>query len=167
TEFDDTKTSVLGDYIPGKLSFDSDEQAIYMAVTDDYSGYMIFVFENGKIAKVDMQSYVTKTNRKRLIGAYSDKATIAEIIYIKEDTEILLTSSNGRMLLLHTGKINSKATKNTQGVAVMTQRKGQMVVSAKMYQDGMLSNPHRYRGRSLPAAGSFPSAEEAGEQLSL
>ncbi|MBQ2676105.1 MAG: topoisomerase IV [Clostridia bacterium] len=166
-EFDDTKTSVLGDYVPSKLQFDSGENAVYMAITEDYSGYMVFVFENGKIAKVDMKSYETKTNRKKLISAYSDKSPICQCLYIKEDCEILLTSTNGRRLLVNTGAIASKTTKNTQGVAVMTQRKGHKVMSAELFTDNMLSSPHRYRTRSLPAAGKLPVAEDEGEQMTL
>jgi DNA gyrase subunit A len=166
-EFDDSKASVMGDFVPSKLEFDAGEGIVYMAVTDDYSGYMIFVFENGKIAKVDMKSYETKTKRKKLVAAYSDKAPLCSAFYIKEDCEILLKSTNGRMLLVHTGAISPKTTKNTQGVAVMTQRKGQHVASAGIYKEGLLAKPHRYRTRSLPAAGSTPAAEEQGEQLTL
>lgn len=167
SDFDDTKASVLGDYVASKLEFDKDESAVYMAVTDDYSGYMIFVFENGKVAKVDMKAYETKTNRKKLIGAYSDKSPLVAALYIKEDTEILISSSNGRRLLVSTAAIASKSTKNTQGVNVMSLKKGHRVISCEAYTEGMLSVPHRYRTRSLPAAGKLPAAEEAGEQLSF
>lgn len=167
SEFDDSKASVLGDYVPSKLGFDNDENAAYMAVTKDYSGYMIFVFQNGKIAKVDMKAYETKTNRKKLISAYSDKSPLCKAFYIHEDTELLLTSSNGRRLLVNTAMIASKTTKNTQGVAAMTIRKGHRVVDAVIYNDEMLENPHRYRTRNLPAAGKLPEAGEEGEQLSF
>ena len=167
SEFDDSKASVLGDYVPSKLGFDNDENAAYMAVTNDYSGYMIFVFQNGKIAKVDMKAYETKTNRKKLISAYSDKSPLCKAFYIHEDAELLLTSSNGRRLLVNTAMIASKTTKNTQGVAAMTIRKGHRVVDAVIYNDEMLENPHRYRTRNLPAAGKLPEAGEEGEQLSF
>ncbi len=166
-EFEDSKASLMGDFVPSKLEFDSGEGTFYMAVTDDYAGYMIFVFENGKIAKVDMKSYETKTKRKKLIAAYSDKSPLAAAFYIREDCELLITSTNGRMLLVHTGAIAPKTTKNTQGVAAMTQRKGQKVASVQLFKDGMLVKPHRHRTRSLPAAGSLPAAEEQGEQLTL
>ncbi|MBQ2392324.1 MAG: topoisomerase IV [Clostridia bacterium] len=167
SDFDDTKASVLGDYVASKLEFDKEESAVYMAVTDDYSGYMIFVFENGKVAKVDMKAYETKTNRKKLIGAYSDKSPLVAALYIKEDAEILVSASNGRRLLVSTAAIAAKSTKNTQGVNVMSLKKGHRVISCETYTEGMLSVPHRYRTRSLPAAGKLPAAEEAGEQLSF
>lgn len=166
-EFDDTKASVLGDYIPSKLGFDKDENAVYMAVTDDYSGYMVFVFKNGKIAKVDMTAYETKTNRKKLISAYSDKSPLVSAFYIKEDVELLLTSSNGRRLLVSTAMIAPKTTKNTQGVAAMTIRKGHRLADAVIFNDDMLKSAHRYRTRNIPAAGKLPAADEDGEQLAL
>jgi len=107
-DFTDTKASVLGEYVPGKLEMAEDEQAVYTAVISDYTGYMIFVFENGKLAKVDMASYATKTNRKKLINAYSNKSPLAQAIYIKEDTELVICSSSGRMLLVNTGAILPK-----------------------------------------------------------
>jgi DNA gyrase subunit A len=166
-DFSDTKASVLGDYIPAKLGMDEGENALYMAVTKDYSGYMLFFFENGKAAKVDMSAYATKTNRKKLIGAYSDKSPVVAIFYVKEDGEFLLTSSQGRMLLFHSGAIQSKTTRSTQGVAVMTLRKGSRVLKVQPYIEDMLKNPNRYR-KNIPAAGSMPSADETeGEQLKL
>ena len=166
-EFDDTKASVLGDYIPSKLEFDKDENAVYMAVTDDYSGYMVFVFKNGKIAKVDMSAYETKTNRKKLISAYSDKSPLVAAFYIREDAELLITSSNGRRLLVNTAMIAPKTTKNTQGVAAMTIRKGHRVANAVIFNEDMLKDSHRYRTRNLPAAGKLPAADEEGEQLAF
>ncbi len=167
SDFGDTKASVLGDYIPAKLGMDEGENAVYMAVTHDYSGYMLFFFENGKAAKVDMSVYATKTNRRKLIGAYSDKAPLVSAFYTAEDGEFLLTSSQGRMLILHTGAIQSKTTRSTQGVAVMTFRKGSRLLKVEKFEEDMLKNPNRYR-KTLPAAGSMPSAEETtGDQLKL
>ncbi len=163
-DFDDSKASVLGDYIPAKLQMDEGERAIYMAYTTDFSGYMLFVFENGKAAKVDMSAYQTKTNRKKLISAYSDKSPIVAAIQLPEDGMVLLTASTGRLLLFHTGQIASKSTKNTQGVQAMSLKKGQRVMSAEPYFDGMLKNEARYK-KKLPAAGSLPNEEEAGEQM--
>ncbi|HEX3039016.1 MAG TPA: hypothetical protein VHP54_01805 [Caproiciproducens sp.] len=146
---------------------DEGENAVYMAVTKDYSGYMLFFFENGKAAKVDLSVYATKTNRKKLIGAYSDKSPITAIFYVREDGEFLLTSSQGRMLLFHSGAIQSKTTRCTQGVAVMTLRKGNRVLKVELYTEDMLKNPNRYR-KNIPATGSMPSADETeGEQLKL
>ena len=167
-DFEDTKASVLGDYVASKLNMDEGETAIYMAPISKYTGYMLFIFENGKVAKVDIKSYETKTNRRKLIKAYSDKSPLAAAVYLPDgDAEILLTSSNSRMLLVHTGALTLKSTKDTQGVAVMTQKRGHRVASVKVYAEGMLANPHRYRTRTLPAAGALPDKEEKGEQLTL
>jgi len=167
SDFSDTKASVLGDYIPAKLGMDEGESTLYMAVTKEYEGYMLFFFENGKVAKVDMSAYATKTNRRKLLGAYCDKSPVVTIAYVTEDCEFLLTSLQGRMLLMHTGAVLSKATRSTQGVVVMTLRKGSRVLKAERYSEDMLSNPNRYR-KNIPAAGSLPNAQETvGEQLKL
>ncbi|MDF2632688.1 MAG: topoisomerase [Caproiciproducens sp.] len=167
SDFSDTKASVLGDYIPAKLGMDEGESTLYMAVTKEYEGYMLFFFENGKAAKVDMSAYATKTNRRKLLGAYCDKSPVVTIAYVTEDCEFLLTSLQGRMLLMHTGAVLSKATRSTQGVVVMTLRKGSRVLKAERYSDDMLSNPNRYR-KNIPATGSLPNAQETvGEQLKL
>ena len=165
-EFDDSKASILGDFIPGKLEFDQGESAIYMAETSDYKGYMIFVFENGKISKVPLSAYETKTNRKKLIKAYCDKYGLHTVFQIKEETELLLKSTNGRMLIVNTAAIPAKITKDNGGVAVMTQKKGQRILEACLY-DGSLSGDHRYRTRNLPAAGSKKPSGEDAEQVTL
>lgn len=167
SDFDDTKASVLGDYVPSKLHMDAGEAAIYMAVTTDYKGYMLFFFENGKLAKVDLAAYETKTNRKKLIKAYCDKFPLAAIRHIKEDGELVVQSTAGRILLLNTGAVAPKTTKDTQGVAVMTLKKGHRLSSVRAYREGEFQKPARYRTRSLPAAGALLSAEDAGEQLTL
>lgn len=164
-DFSDTKASVLGDFIPAKLQFDKDENTVYMAETDDYSGFMIFVFENGKLAKVDMKQYITKTNRKKLINAYSDKSPLISAIYIKEEAKILIENINGRKLIVNTSAINTKTSKNTLGVAVMKLRKGHKVASARQYFDNELENESRYFARTLPSSGKLP--EEAVEQLTF
>ena len=166
-DFDDTKASVLGDYVPSKLHMDAGESAIYMAVTTDYKGYMLFFFENGKLAKVDLSAYETKTNRKKLIKAYCDKFPLAAIRQIREDCELVVQSTAGRILLLNTGAVSPKTTKDTQGVAVMTLKKGHRLASVREYNEGEFQKPARYRTRSLPAAGALLSAEDAGEQLKL
>jgi DNA gyrase subunit A len=167
SDFDVTKISLLGDYVPQRLEMQPDESPIYMAVTNDYKGFMVFFFENGKVAKVAMQSYETKTNRKKLINAYSTKSKVVKAQYIKEDAEFLMTASNRRVLLFNTAAILSKTTKDTQGVSVMTQKKGHRVISVKPYNEGDLSKPHRYRTRTLPAAGAIFNEEEKGDQLTL
>jgi DNA gyrase subunit A len=167
SDFADTKASVLGEYIPAKAQMDENERAVYMAVTHEYDGYMLFFFENGKVAKVDMSAYQTKQNRKKLLNAYSDKSPLTVALYVKEDQEVLLTASSGRMLLFHTGLIQPKTTKNTQGVQAMNLKKGQRLMSVRLYEEGMLKNPNRYK-KNLPALGALPDGEEnTGEQLKL
>lgn len=166
-EFKETKASTLGDYVPAKLNMDEGENSIYAVNTKDYKGYMIFAFENGKIAKVPLSAYETKTNRKKLTGAYGDKSPIADIIYVKEDCEIMLTSSQGRVLLFNTGAIAEKASRSTIGVNILALKKGHRLISAKLYKEGDLAKPSRYRTKTLPAAGSVLSAEDKAEQLSF
>ena len=167
SDFEDTKASALGDFIPSKLEFEKDEKPIYMAVTSDYKGYMLFVFENGKVAKVTMSGYATETNRKKLIKAYSDKSPIVSAMYIEEDTEVVLSSTAGRHLLVNTGAISPKAAKDTAGVNVMTLKKYHKVQEVRLYKEGEFTKPHRYRTKTLPAAGATLSAEDTAEQLSL
>ena len=166
-DFDDTKASVLGDFIPAKLGMEEGENVIYMAVTKDYSGFMIFFFENGKVAKVELSAYETKTNRKKLVKAYSNKSLLAAARFAAEDCELVLQSSAGRLLLLHTGAIAPKSTKDTIGVAVMTLKRGQKLLHVRDYREGEFAKPHRYRTKNLPAAGALLSAEDEGEQLAL
>ena len=166
-DFADTKASVLGEYIPARAQMDEGESAAYMAVTYQYDGFMLFFFENGKVAKVEMSAYQTKQNRKKLLNAYSDKSPLTAALYVREDCEVLLTASSGRMLLFHTGLIAPKATKNTQGVQAMNLKKGQRLLRVQLYEEGMLQNPNRYK-KNLPALGALPEAgESAGEQMKL
>ncbi len=166
-DFEDTKASVLGDYIPAKLGMDEGELAIKMIATKDYKGFVLFGFENGKIAKVPLESYATKTNRKKLTKAYSDKFPISDIAFSKEDKEFVITASSGRMLLLHTGVLNLKTSRATQGVAVLRLKKGHRLFSIEEYQEGRFSRPARYRTKNLPALGALPSADDSSEQLSI
>lgn len=165
--FEDSKASVLGDYIPAKLEMEEGEFPVYMAVTDDYSGYMLFFFENGKVAKIDMKSYQTVTKRKKLIKAFSDKAPVSTIMHIKEDAEIVVVSSAGRHLLINTAVILPKTTKDTIGVGVMTLKKGHRVMSAREYVKGEFTKPHRYMAKNLPAAGALLSADDEAEQITF
>lgn len=167
-DFQDTKASVLGEYVPSKLNMEEGEEIAYIAVFSEYKGYMIFVFENGKIAKVDMSAYETKTNRKKLINAYSDKSVLAAALYLSEDTDIVICGSNERKLLLNTASILPKTTKSTQGVQAMTlKKKSDKVVSVRLYNEGEFEKPYRYRPKNLPAAGALPSASDIGEQLTF
>ncbi len=167
SDFDDTKASVLGDYIPSKLGFDENESVVYMAVIEKYTGFMLFFFENGKVAKVPLSSYETKTKRKKLIGAYYDKSPLVACFRSEEDREYLISSSSGRILLMHSGAIPSKSTRDTQGVSVMTLKKGSVVSGVKIFEETMLENAHRFRTRNLPAAGAIPKDGDLFEQISL
>ncbi len=166
-DFEDTKASVLGDYLPAKLGMDEGENVRYMAVTDAYDGYMLFFFENGRVAKVEMAAYQTKTRRKKLLSAYSDRSPLCQAFYLREEGEFLVTSSGGRVLLVHSGAISPKTTRDTQGVQVMTLKKNAFVQKVAPYQEGMIGNPHRFRTKTLPAAGAIPREGDLGEQLSL
>ncbi|MGN0442291.1 MAG: DNA gyrase subunit A [Acutalibacteraceae bacterium] len=166
-DFADTKASVLGDYIPAKLGMDEGEQAIEMIVTKDYKGILLFAFDNGKVAKLSLDLYATKTNRKKLTGAYSDKSPLSDIALTQEEGEFVLTASSGRMLLFNTALLTLKSTRSTQGVSVMRLKKGQRVMKIEPYADGQFDKPSRYRSKTLPALGAFPAPEDEAKQLSL
>ena len=168
SDFSDTKTSVLGDYVAAKLGMDEGENAVYLVATKDYKGLLLFAFENGKAAKVPLEAYATKTNRKKLTGAYSDKAPMTAMLWLDEDKEVLFSASSGRMLLIHTGVLALKATRTTQGMAVIKLKKGQQLIGVRAYAEGTFVKPQRYRTRSLPGLGALPTGEDKGEeQLSL
>ena len=166
-DFPDTKASVLGDYVASRLGFEEGETAVAMVVTADYSGYLLFFFENGKAAKVELSAYATKTNRRRLVGAYSDKSPLVAVLHVPEDREFLLTSTSGRRLLVHTGAIAAKTTRSTQGVQVMTLKGQHRLKDVVPFAEDMVTKPNRYRTKSLPAAGAIPLPEDIGEQLTL
>ncbi|MCQ2405307.1 MAG: DNA topoisomerase (ATP-hydrolyzing) subunit A [Clostridia bacterium] len=166
-DFADTKASVLGDFVATKLSFDAGETAIHMVATTDFAGYLLFFFENGKVAKVPLSAYDTKSNRKKLVGAYSDKSPLVAIYHIKEDGEFLLSSTSGRRLLLHSGALSPKTTRNTQGVQVMTLKGAHRVEAVVPFEEGMVAKPARYRTKNIPAAGATLAAEDVGEQLTF
>ncbi|MBE6841175.1 MAG: topoisomerase IV, partial [Ruminococcus sp.] len=162
--FDDTKASLMGDYIPAKLSFDSEESLKAMIPTTDYEGYVMFFFENGKAAKVPLKAYETKTNRKKLANAYSSKSPLVRILYISEDCEILLRSSKGNALLFNTAMILPKSTRDSQGVQVITLRAKAVLESAEIVTDN-LSELEKYRSKNIPAAGK--PAKELGDSNQL
>lgn len=166
-DFDDTKASVLGDYVAAKLEMEEGELPVYMAVTSDYSGYMMFFFENGKAAKVSLDAYRTVTKRKKLIKAFSDKSPVAAVMQLAADEEIVVISSAGRHLLLNTAVILPKTTKDTIGVGVMTLKKGQRLMNARKYREGEFAKAYRYRAKNLPAAGALLSSEDEAEQMTF
>ena len=166
-DFADSKASQLGTFVASKLEMESNEKVIYICVIHEYKGYMIFAFENGKVAKVDISAYQTKTNRKKLINAYSAKCPLSCIEYIENDSEIVLCSSNGRMLILNTGALTPKTTKDTIGVSVMTQKKNCRLESMHFYQEGEFEKAWRFRTKNLPAAGAVPGPADNTDQMSF
>ena len=168
SEFGETKASALGDYLPAKLGMDEGENVIYLTLAGDYSGFMLFLFENGKAAKVPLSAYATTSNRRRLTGAYSDKAPLTAMLALREDTELALYTSEPRCLLMHTASLTPKTTRSTQGVAVMTIKPKYRLERVAPAAETGITNPARYRTRTLPAAGALLKAEDSDEkQLEL
>ena len=168
SDFDDAKASVLGDYLPTKLGMDPEERVVWACIPGDYSGQLLFVFANGKIARVDLSAYQTQTRRKKLTGAYSDKAPLVSAFLLREDRELAVYSSDGRCMIFHTALLTPKTTRTTQGVNVMTLKAKRVVERAVPLEETTIVNPARYRARSLPVAGALLKEEDRGEkQLSL
>lgn len=163
-ELEDGKVAQMGIFVPGRLGMDEGETILDMVLTADYSGHMLFFFANGKCAKIPLSAYATKQNRRKLLRAYSDKAPLALIHYLPEETELAIRTSAGRMLLVGTAQIPEKTTRDSQGVAVVTLKKNQNITSAVPAESLALENPHRYQVRSLPAAGALLRPEDEGEQ---
>ena len=163
-ELEDGKVAQMGIFVPGRLGMDEGETILDMVLTADYSGHMLFFFAHGKCAKIPLSAYATKQNRRKLLRAYSDKAPLALIHYLPEETELAIRTSAGRMLLVGTAQIPEKTTRDSQGVAVVTLKKNQNITSAVPAESLALENPHRYRVRSLPAAGALLRPEDEGEQ---
>ena len=167
-EFEDSKASVLGDYLPAKLKMEDGEIVIYALLPGDYSGSLLFLYENGKAARIELAAYQTASNRRKLTGAYSDKAPLAAILRLTEDGEVAVCSDEPRCLILHTALLAPKTTRTSQGVAVMTLKKNRRLTEAKFLAETAIQNPARYRVRSLPAAGALLKGEDNGEkQLTL
>lgn len=153
--FEDSKASLLGDYIPAKLGFDEGEFVVSVILTNDYSGMLLFVYENGKVAKVPLQSYATKTNRKKLANAYSDKSPLVTAFPLPEEQNVLLRSSGNRALLFQTEELLPKTARNTQGVQVMTLKGKQVVLSAELLTAEQAEERKRYQAKTLPALGAL------------
>ena len=154
-DFEDTKASALGDFVPAKLSMEADETVVSMAVTTDYSGYMAFFFENGRVSKVPLEAYKTVTNRKRLINAYCEKFPLVYSKQVQEDREFAMTASNNKVVIVNTALVPSKAAKNTQGVIVFTQKSKNTVVSVCPVETSGIVKTDYYRAKSIPAVGHF------------
>lgn len=165
--FEDTKASALGDFIPAKLGFDEGENVISMIVTLDYSEQLLFVFDNGKAAKVPVLSYETKTNRKKLANAYSSKSQLVKILVLKDNADIVIKSTNGRVILFNTAMILPKTTRDTIGVQAMTLKSNSTVETAFIPTEDNLESVSKYRVKTIPAAGSFGKDLEDPDQLTL
>ena len=166
-EFDDTKASVLGDYLPQKLDMEDGEVPIFMLLPGDYSGNLVYVFETGKIAKIELSAYETKSNRKKLTGAYFSKSPLVAVFHTTPDAELALYTQS-RILIVNTAQLQSKTTRSAQGVAVMTLKKNQQVTRACLLSESGIENVARYRTRTLPAAGALIKEEDAPDkQMSL
>ena len=168
SDFDDTKASALGDYLPAKLGMDEGESVVYMVLPGDYRGWMLFFFENGKAAKVELSAYRTTSNRRKLTGAYSDKSPLRTALCLRGDCELAVYSTEPRVLVFSTALLGSKTTRATQGVAVLTLKKKFTLDYACPAEATGIANLARYRARSLPAVGALLKAEDSDEkQISL
>ncbi len=167
-DFADGKASLLGDYLPTKLGMDEEEKVIDLVLPGDYSGHVLFFFENGKCARVSLSAYATTSNRRKLTGAYSDKSPLAALVPLTEDRELALISTEPRALLLHTALLAPKTTRATQGVAVMNMKPRYHLDRVCTPEESGITNLARYRVRSIPAAGALLREEDQGrEQMSL
>ena len=164
SDFDDSKASVLGDYLPGKLGFDEGESVLDVVSAGDYSGWILFVFENGKAAKVERSAYATKSNRRKLTGAFSDKSPVKAVIPLPEETEVAVYATDGRALVFSSALLSAKTTRNTQGVAVMSLKRKSLVDRAAPLAETGIVNRRRYSVRSLPAPGSLLQEQDTEEK---
>ena len=164
SDFDDGKASQLGDYLPQKLGFEPGENLVSLQFCGDYKGFVLFFFENGKAAKVPLSAYETKTNRKKLTGAYSDKSPLVTAMVLEEDAQIVLYSSDGRAAVVSTAQLLPKTTRSTQGVAVMTLRKKAVLQNVRLLEESGITNPGRYRTKTIPSAGMLLKEEDSPEK---
>ncbi len=164
----DVKASALGEYLPNVLGMETDEKILYMTLTSKYEGFMMFAFENGKIAKVPLSSYETKTNRKKLANAYYEKVPIADIRFLAQDTELIAMSDINKVLIFDTAKIPVKSTRSTQGVQVLTPKKGSILAKICTIDEATITDLDYYRTRNIPARGAYLKPDDApGEQMTL
>ncbi|MFV0412992.1 MAG: DNA gyrase subunit A [Oscillospiraceae bacterium] len=166
-DFEDGKASVIGEYLPARLAMDEGELPVCMVISDDYKGFVLFIFQNGKAARVPLESYATKQNRRKLINAYSDKAPLVWMDSFTQEDEISIQTTAGRMLLVSTAQIPAKTTKNTAGVNAITLKKGQSIKEVQRAAALKITDPHRYRVRSLPAVGALLRAEDISHQIAF
>ncbi len=164
SDFDDGKASLLGDYLPSKLGFDQGENLLQVIFPGDSKGFVLFFFENGKVAKVPLSAYETKTNRKKLTGAFSDKSRVVKILSLESDAQIALYSTDGRAMIFSTADLLPKTTRNTIGVAVMSLKKKALLQKALLLEESGIENVSRYRMKSIPAAGALLRLEDSLEK---
>ncbi|MBE7022008.1 MAG: topoisomerase IV [Ruminococcaceae bacterium] len=164
----DTKASALGEYLPNLLGLEQDEKILYMAVTDKYEGFMLFAYENGKIAKVPLASYETKTNRKKLTNAYYANSPLADIRFLMQDTELVAMSDINKILIFDTTKIPEKTTRSSMGVQVLTPKKGSILAKISTLDEVAFTDFDYYRTKNIPARGAYLKPEDApGQQMTL
>ena len=163
-DFPDGKASQLGDYLPQKLEMEPGENLLQVVLPEDYKGFLMFFFENGKAAKVPMSAYETKTNRRKLTGAYSDKSPLRTILAMQADAEVALYATDGRAVVFSTALLLPKTTRNTQGVAVMSLKKKALADRAVLLADSGIANAARYRCKTVPAAGALVKEEDSGNK---
>ena len=164
SDFDDSKASVLGDYLPQRLGFEQGENMVQLVFCGDYKGFVLFFFENGKVAKVPLSAYETKTNRKKLTGAYSDKSPLIKVVALDTDTQMVVYSTDGRAAIFSTAQLLPKTTRNTQGVAVMTLKKKAVLSDAVLLEQSGIVNVSRYRTKTIPCAGALLKEEDSPEK---
>ena len=164
SDFDDGKASQLGDYLPQKLGFDADEKVVQVILPGDYKGFVLFFFENGKAAKVPLSAYETKTNRRKLTGAYSDKSPLRSCMSFETDVQVAMYSTDGRCLIFSTAQLMPKTTRNTQGVSVMSLKKKAILSHAVAAKNSGIVNLSRYRTKTIPAAGALLKEEDSSEK---
>ena len=164
SDFPDGKASQLGDYLPQKLEMEPGENLLQVVLPEDYKGFLMFFFENGKAAKVPMSAYETKTNRRKLTGAYSDKSPLRTILAMQADAEVALYATDGRAVVFSTALLLPKTTRNTQGVAVMSLKKKALADRAVLLADSGIANAARYRCKTVPAAGALVKEEDSGNK---
>ena len=164
SDFEDSKASLLGDYLPQKLGFEPGENMVELVFCGDYKGFVLFFFENGKAAKVPLSAYETKTNRRKLTGAYSDKSPLVKVMALDADAQMALYSSDGRAAIFSTAQLLPKTTRNTQGVAVLTLKKKAVLQKALLLEESGITNESRYRTKTIPSAGSLLREEDSAEK---
>ena len=164
SDFEDGKASLLGDYLPQKLGMEPEEKVIQVVLAGEYKGFILFFFENGKVARVPLSAYETKTNRRKLTGAYSDKSVLVKVMALDTDTQMAVYSSDGRAAIFTTAQLLPKTTRNTQGVAVLTLKKKAVLTDAVLLEESGIVNQSRYRTKTIPSAGALLKSEDSVEK---